>query len=84
MYRKNEYTDIEKYKRTKRAYQNRYYGRTANAPNSRQTWTQSECERVLAHDVSDRVLSSEIGRSVKAIQIQRGRLRKSVGSEGIV
>lgn len=54
----------------------RYYAQFQGAENTGKSWTESEDVRVLARDVTDRELSAEIGRSVQAIQIRRGRINK--------
>lgn len=50
------------------------YATTQGAPNTGKHWTSAEDERVLAHDITDRELSAELGRSVQAIQVRRVRL----------
>ena len=42
MLRKSEYRDMEKFKRTKREQQKRYYRKTQNAPNKNKRWTEEE------------------------------------------
>lgn len=55
------------------AQRKRNYAQTAKY--ERRIWTDEEDKRVLTHDVPDRQLSSEIRRSVQAIQIRRTRLK---------
>lgn len=53
----------------------RYYAQFQGAPNTRKPWTEAENLRVLAHDIPDRELAKELGRSVQAIQVHRGRIK---------
>lgn len=76
MNRKETYADLDKWRRTKNAYFRRYYDKTTDAPNRGQGWTVEEERLVLEHSMSDHELSRLIGRSVKAIQIKRSKLRK--------
>lgn len=46
------------------------------ATNARQPWTQAHDALVLESDLTDRELGLLIGRSVQAIQVRRGRLKK--------
>ena len=71
--RKSDYRDMEKYKKTKREQQKRYYHKTQDAPNKRKYWTDEETELVMKHEISDTELSKMLGRSVKAIQRRRHR-----------
>ncbi len=65
--------ELEKYREMRNASRKRNYAQTAKY--ERRIWTEEEDKRVLAHDVPDRQLSSEIRRSVQAIQIRRTRLK---------
>lgn len=56
----------------------RNYAKTQGGPNTGKLWTSAEDERVLAHDITDRELSAELGRSVQAIQVRRVRLTQEV------
>ena len=59
-----------------RAIQKRYYKRSElTAFNKKQIWTINDCILVMQHIYSDNQLATLIGRSVKAIQIQRVRLK---------
>ena len=71
---KYAYADMEKYQRTRSAQRKRYYDKTAKYP--RRSWTNEENKKVLAHAIPDMELSTQIQRSVRAIQIQRSRLKK--------
>lgn len=59
----------------KRAEHRRYYAQTAFLYRSR-PWTEKEDRLVLAHEISDRELSSLICRSMKAISNRRWRLKR--------
>jgi len=61
----------------------RYYAQTQGAPNTGKHWTMTEVERITATDrPTDRELYTELGRSVKAIQIKRVRSKgRRIGPE---
>ena len=44
--RKSDYRNMEKYKKTKREQQKRYYHKTQDAPNKRKYWTDEEKEQL--------------------------------------
>ena len=75
MIRKEQYRDMEKYKKTKRRQQRRYYKKTQiyDANN----WTDMADELILKHEKTDTELSKIVGHSVNAIQIRRSRLKKT-------
>ena len=50
-----------------------YRRRTGSGLYEPRRWSKEEIERVIKHEISDRELSKEIGRSVLAIQIKRCR-----------
>lgn len=76
MNRRSDYKDLEKWRKTKRLQQKRYYDKHAKvAINSRERYTEEEIEMILNHEISDVELSKKIGRSVKAIQIKRCKLK---------
>ena len=59
----------EKEREQRRAQTKRYYKRlSVDKKNAKQRWTIHDIELVLAHEEPDRVLSEQLGRSVKAIQ----------------
>lgn len=65
--------DKENERKTRRAQNKRYYKRlSANNENSKSRWSIHDIELVLKHEQPDRVLSEQLGRSVKAIQTIRG------------
>lgn len=67
--RMEDYRDKKKFKATHRKQNDRYYKRlSVNNENAKQKWTIHDIELVLAHEQPDRVLSEQLGRSVKAIQ----------------
>ena len=76
MNRRSDYKDLEKWRKTKKLQQKRYYDKHAKcAINSRERYTEEEIEMILNHEISDVELSKKIGRSVKAIQIKRCKLK---------
>ena len=79
MNRKEGYRDLCKWRATKRRYKNRYYGKTAIYEPSR--FTESDCEMILEHNVTDHELSDIIHHSVRSIQIKRSRLLKELRKE---
>jgi hypothetical protein len=59
------------------AQKQRYYKQfEAGAYNNRQRYTIRENNMITNKKYLDRVIAVKIGRSVKAIQVQRGRLNK--------
>ena len=60
-------------KRNRERQRNYDRGRT-DMRNNFEPYTYEECERIINHDISDRELAKEIGRSVEAIQNKRNRL----------
>lgn len=68
-YFRDEEKAKEKERAKHRAENKLYYRRLAvNKENSKQKWSIHDINLVLAHEVPDRVLSEQLGRSVKAIQ----------------
>jgi hypothetical protein len=58
------------------AAKKRYYNQfEANACNKYQIWTIGDIKKVENKDISDRNLSKQIGRTVKAIQMKRYYLK---------
>lgn len=76
MNRKKDYRDMEKFRRTCRKQQRRYYSKTAFLYEKRY-WTADEDTMVLEHSVPDTTLSRVIHRSVGAIQTRRSKLLKA-------
>lgn len=71
----------EKERLSRNAVRKNNYAQTAPGVRHRETWTKEEQDLVLAHKCSDRELSSMIGRSVQAIQVQRNRLKSGSGKD---
>lgn len=69
---------MDRFRETRNAQKNRYYGKTAIYAARR--WTAEEEQKVLEHSIPDTELSSKIGRSVRSIQIRRSRLNKTRGN----
>lgn len=73
MNRKQSYKDMEKWRKTCRKQNQRYYAKTSNLY-SRRPWTAEEDAMVMEHNITDSELSAKIQRSVRAIQHRRHRL----------
>ena len=69
------YTDKEKYRKYRNGCNRRYYQRTQDAPNKNSRWTNGEIDMILAKEKPDRELSQILGRSVRAIQLMRNRMK---------
>lgn len=78
---------LTKYERNKRwrknrpevwnAMRQRYYKRSElKAFNKKQIWTVEDCNMILLRYLPDSNIAELIGRSVKAIQVKRARLKK--------
>ena len=76
MLRKKFYKDLNKFRRTRNAQKHRYYGKTQNAANRCMSWTESELDAIMRKEKTDMEISAEIGRSVKAIQVMRCKMKK--------
>ena len=72
--RKENYADMEKFRKTRKEQRKRYYDKTAWK--ELKSWTEEDDKSVLSHDITDTELSKIIGHSVRAIQIRRSRLKK--------
>lgn len=73
MNRKQDYKDMEKWRKTCRKQNQRYYAKTSNLYSPR-LWTAEEDAMVMEHNITDSELSVKIQRSVRAIQHRRHRL----------
>lgn len=74
--RKHSYKDMDKFKQTRKKQRQRYYDKTAvYEPNM---WTVAHNEMVLKREITDAELSKLIGHSVRAIQVQRSRLKSKL------
>lgn len=79
MLRKSEYRDMEKFKRTKREQQKRYYRKTQDAPNRNKRWTEEETAMIMnVRDMTDTELSRVLGRSVKSILAKRHKTKYGI------
>ena len=80
---KNEKEQKEKERIQRRAQTKRYYKRlSVDKKNAKQRWSIHDIELVLAHEQPDRILSEQLGRSVKAIQeIRRIYKDKNIAEE---
>ena len=80
MNRKNDYKNIEKWKKACYRQRLKYYRKTAFSKNHNKSWTEEEIEIVMNHEVPDHTISKIIGRSVAAIQITRCKQNKKRGA----
>jgi len=69
----------KKRKIERKRYYDRFSGKDINL-NNRQPWTVSEL-KLLNANITDRELHRLIGRSVKAIQVQRCRAKKEINEK---
>ncbi len=72
--RKENYRNMELFRKTRNAQRQRYYDKTSKY--KPRAWNKEEDEAVLSHDITDTELSEKISRSVASIQIRRSRLKK--------
>ncbi|MBQ2937904.1 MAG: hypothetical protein IJE05_03370 [Clostridia bacterium] len=72
--RKENYKDMEKWRKALNAQKKRYYSKTAIYKPS--TWTLEHDRLILEHNATDAELSKIIKHSVNAIQKRRCRLKK--------
>ena len=72
--KKQDYVDMEKYKKALYRQRKRYYQKSAIYDPS--DWTEEQDAMVLAHKISDFELSKKIKHSVNAIQKRRWRLKQ--------
>ena len=79
--RKELYSDMEKFKKTRNAQKQRYYSKTAIYGHSQ--WTSKQDKMVLEHKITDTELSVVIGHSVNAIQRRRWSLKRRINKEEI-
>lgn len=73
---RSAYKNEEKYARYRRNCNARYYGKTTDAPNNKLPWSEQDIIRVCRHEITDTELAYDIGRSVRAIQLLRSRLKR--------
>ena len=74
MNRKYAYKDMDRFRATCRKQNRKYYAKTQGYGWVR--WTPEADALVLAHSITDTVLSAQIGHGVAAIQARRVMLRK--------
>ena len=79
MFRKKDYKDLDKYRKTREAYKKRYYVKTECGRNP---WFEWQDVLIMKHEKSDHELSKEVGHSVKAIQVRRARLKRKLFAQG--
>ncbi len=72
--RKNKYADMDKYRKTRKEQNRKYYKKTASVY-PRKIWTLEEEKMVMEHSIPDSELSKLICRSVGAIQKRRNFLK---------
>lgn len=78
MLKKENYKDLNKWRKSKNRQRNRYYRKSQKAENSGETWTKKEEDLVMAHSMTDTELSKKIGRSVGAIQKCRCKIKSQI------
>lgn len=57
-------------------YEKKYYNKTTNAKNRYSRWSKEEDNLVIKHNIPDRELSKILGRSMKAINVRRAKLKR--------
>ena len=57
-------------------YEKKYYNKTTNAKNRYLKWSKEEDNLVIKHNIPDRELSKILGRSMKAINVRRAKLKR--------
>lgn len=75
MNRKENYHDLEQYKKTKRQQSRRHRAKYGSGFCPSHAWSDAENQLVLSHNMSDALLAKKLGRSQNAIQVHRSRLR---------
>ena len=76
------YANQETFRKYRNRSKNKYYSKSEEkACRSREIWTEEEKALVLAHECTDRELAEQLGRSVRAIQVQRHKLKVAMGEE---
>ena len=73
---RKDYVDQEKYRIYRNNYNRRYYKARQFLKNSRKKWTEEDIQIVMERNLPDTDIAFKLGRSVKAIQILRCRLKK--------
>lgn len=75
MNRKENYHDLEQYKKTKRQQSRRHRAKYGSGSCPSHAWSDAENQLVLSHNMSDALLAKKLDRSQNAIQVHRSRLR---------
>lgn len=73
-YRKSNYKDLNKFRKTRNRGKHKYYSKTAKY--KPRAWTELEDVIILEHKKTDPEISEYIQRSVCSIQIRRSRLKR--------
>ncbi|MBR3429980.1 MAG: hypothetical protein IKG87_07785 [Clostridia bacterium] len=73
------YRDAEKYRQYRNGYNNRYYRRTQFCARSKMPWSEEEEKLAMEHKHTDTEIAKMIGRSVRAIQLKRNKIRTEEG-----
>lgn len=74
-FRKSEYKDLDKWRKTVTEYNRRYYSKTALYEPRK--WTDEEVEMIMGREKSDRQLSEILQRSMKSIVKKRYMVNKN-------
>lgn len=73
-FRKTEYKDLNKWRKSVTEYNRRYYAKTAlYEPRG---WTDEEVEMIMAREKPDRELSEILHRSMRSILSKRRKVKK--------
>lgn len=73
-FRKSEYKDLDKWRKSVTEYNRRYYAKTALYEPRR--WTNEEVEMIMAREKPDRELSEILHRSMRSIVQKRHKVKK--------
>lgn len=73
-FRKSEYKDLDKWRKSVTEYNRRYYAKTALYEPRR--WTNAEVEMIMAREKPDSELSEILHRSMKSIVMKRHKVKK--------
>lgn len=74
-YRKCRYKDLDKWRKTKNAYNKRYYTLKDTDTNNGKTWKINDIELIMEHKFTDRELSKILNRSIRAIHVKRSKIK---------
>ena len=73
-FRKTEYKDLNKWRKSVTEYNRRYYAKTALYEPRK--WTDEEVEMIMSREKSDRELSEILHRSMRGILSKRHKVKK--------